>query len=287
MTGLQSLEEWMLATITHPQGVLAGATQATERGSIASLTTVVHATREWSAESRLGIYWNAYFARLQECLRTEFPIVLQAVGEEAFDEFAFEYLQIHPPASYTLGRLGAEFPAFLAASRPPRDTEVPDWADFVADLARFEWTLSEVFDGPGAERIEVDSVPSFLSIHTVCLAAATVTCPTCLRLENYQFPVHLYYAAVKRGDSPELPEPQPSFVAVSRKAFTVQHFALSANEFALLQRLKAGDPLGPALETVCGTDEDRLSEVGKQIASWFHAWMRTGLIVGLQIPDRL
>lgn len=285
MTTLQALEEWMLTTITHPQGVLAGVAQASETAIAPSVTSAVCTTVTWSAEERLGIYWNAYFARLHECLREEFPVLRQALGDDVFDEFAFEYLQTHPPTSYTLSRLGSQLPAFLAASRPHREGEVPDWADFLADLAAFEWTLSEVFDGPGPEGFEARSLSGFERVVLDCLVDAKVACASCLRLKRYQFPVHLYHAEVKRGNHPDLPEPQPSFVALTRRAFTVQHHTLDEIEFALLQRLLAGDSLGLALEKVGGNDKVILVEVGTQIAGWFQTWVHAGFITGLTLPD--
>jgi hypothetical protein len=284
MAGLQILEEWMLTTITHPHGVLAGTFAASGQCSIPSLTSIIHATTEWSAEDRVGVYWNAYFARLQDCLHEDFPVLRQAVGDAVFDEFAFEYLQIHPPTSYTLCRLGSQFPAFLKASRPPREREAPDWADFIADLAAFEWTLSEVFDGPGLEQLEICSATGLNSVSPDRLLDVKVVCAPCLRLENYRFPVHRFHAALKSGDTPDWPKPQASFVAVTRRAFTVQHHTLNENEFTLLQRLMVGDSLGLALEHVCGANQVLVAEVRTHIASWFQSWMQTGLVMGLSDP---
>ena len=58
---------------------------------------------------RLEIYAGAYYARLLECLRAEYPIMAEAMGTELFDEFAVEYLQRYPSHSYTLNDLGGQF----------------------------------------------------------------------------------------------------------------------------------------------------------------------------------
>ena len=74
-----------------------------------------------------------------------------SMGAELFDEFAVEYLQRYPSHSYTLNDLGANFPKFLAETRPTSADEDNSWLDFLVDLAKLEWCFAEVFDGPGAE----------------------------------------------------------------------------------------------------------------------------------------
>lgn len=71
---------------------------------------------------RLAVYGHAYFARLLDCLREEYPVLKHALGDEAFDAFATGYLQEHPSRSYTLFELGAKFPDFLRDTRPAAET---------------------------------------------------------------------------------------------------------------------------------------------------------------------
>ena len=79
----------------------------------------IRSKRRTSVE-RLEVYANAYYARLLECLRDEFPALLHAVGEEVFDGLAFGYLQAYPSTSYTLSNLSRNFARFLEETRPPR-----------------------------------------------------------------------------------------------------------------------------------------------------------------------
>ncbi len=278
----------MLAVITHPHGVVAGAQSAEAQlqlqASSDQTDCIIATTNRWSAESRLEIYWNAYYARLQECLREEFPVLRGAVGDELFDEFVLEYLQAHPPSSYTLSQLGLRFPGFLAGTRPPRDAaaEGPDWADFLADLAHFEWTISAVFDGPGSEMMSsAPLVPSDYPLDK--LDELTFECALSLRLCSYSFPVNAYHAAVKSGELMEVPSPRPTFVAFNRQNFTVQHHALNAMEFALLKSLHEGDALGDAIDALCERDDAAEAEVVTNIARWFADWTRAGFITNIAV----
>jgi len=82
------------------------------------LTETVVETEQLSAERRLGIYAEGYQLRLLECMRAEYACLDALLGRALFDQFALNYLNARPSTSYTLFELGAEFPQFLAATRP-------------------------------------------------------------------------------------------------------------------------------------------------------------------------
>ena len=97
-----------------PAGVVDGIASAVARRTSTSLAAEIESVIERSSHQtsveRLEIYAGAYYARLLECLRAEYPIMAEAMGTELFDEFAVEYLQHYPSHSYTLNDLGSQFP---------------------------------------------------------------------------------------------------------------------------------------------------------------------------------
>jgi hypothetical protein len=284
MPTLHAIECWMLSIITHPNGVSEAMDNLTARQHIdmtsERLNEVVRSSDTWSAADRLNIYWNAYFARLQDCLRDEFPVLRVCLEDELFDDFIGGYLQAYPPSSYTLGQLGRRFADYLSATRPSRDdaTSLPDWADFIAELAHFEWTISDVFDGPGIERTPRPPHQSLDFSHDQ-LDDLTFRFAPCLRLCTYQFPVPVYHAAVKAGEAREPFVPRATFVAVTRQEFTVKHYPLAATEYSLLKRLQNGESLGTALDAICADDSASLTEVDQNISHWFAKWSRAEFIV--------
>src|SRR5260370_15904159 len=130
-----------------PHGVHAGVGSDDARRAIdvsaEAVEGVVTRSRSLTALERLDIYHRAYFARLVECLRDEFPVLVHALGEDAFDAFALNYLQRYPSRSYTLNHLGTRFPHYLAETRPD-DGDALSWPDFLIDLATLELTFGEV-----------------------------------------------------------------------------------------------------------------------------------------------
>lgn len=223
-------------------------------------------SQQQSAGERLGVYHHAYLARLQDCLREQFPVLTAALGREAFDQFAAEYVQRHPPASYTLNHLADRFVEHLQSTRP-LDVPSPGWPDFLIDLARLERTVDEVFDGPGVENLRPIDVGelTWLSPEELRLTPAP-----CLRLLALAFPVDDYYTAAKGGESPRWPEPAPSWLAITRREYVVRRIPLERAEFQVLHALASGQPLGQALDAC----EESSPE---QVREWFAAWGRLRL----------
>src|SRR6266849_5644114 len=102
---LAQVQRWMQAAIMHPGGVVAGVASPETRQHIDvgpdEAETVVTRSRALTALERLAIYGHAYYARLLECLREEFPVLKHAIGDELFDAFVAEYLERYPSRSYT------------------------------------------------------------------------------------------------------------------------------------------------------------------------------------------
>ncbi len=287
---LEQIQRWMQAVIMHPAGVAEGIASTDAIGAIDvrpnEVETVVTRSAALTAIERLEIYGYAYYARLLECLRDEFPVLKHALGEELFDDFAAEYLERYPSRSYTLFQLGVNFPRFLAETRPDREEEVsdvPEWPDFLIDIARLELTFNEVFDGPGVEGEHLLDADQLQGLAPERLLEARLVGVPCLRLLSLHYPVHQYFTAVRRHEDPELPEPGETFLAVTRRRYVVRHYELSPAAYQLLHALLAGETVGQAISRAvesAGPDLDRLSD---NLSSWFHDWAAEGFFRGVEL----
>ncbi|HEV7518154.1 MAG TPA: DNA-binding domain-containing protein [Thermoanaerobaculia bacterium] len=276
---LDVVQQWFQAVISHPGGVAGGldSEEAQRRLSVREVGAVVAPSRHLSAEERLGIYAHAYYARLLECLADSFPVLRYALGGEVFESFAFEYLQRYPSRSYTLDRLGEDFPRFLDETRPDRDDadpaadaantgnladasdmEAPAWPDFLVDLARLEWAIAKVFDGPGVEFQSLLQPEDLEALGPERFAAARLTPVPCLRLLAFRYPVNAYYTAVRRAEEGEevpLPAPASEHVALTRTDFVVRRYPLTRTQHALLQALANGARVAGAIAQSAETAE--------------------------------
>ena len=150
---------------------------------------------------RLAIYNRSYHARLLDCFRSVFPALRHSLGDELFEQFARAYLHAHPPASFTLARVADAFPRWLEETRPEGEES---WVAFIVELATFELAYREVYDGVTQQR-------AF----------------------RFRHPVHRYQDAVRRGETPELPPPELSFVLLCLRNDRVVVHELSQLEYEL------------------------------------------------------
>jgi hypothetical protein len=281
---LEQIQRWLQAVIMHPEGVEAGIESAEARGEIDvtpdRVEQIVDPSKRRTSIERIEVYANAYYARLLECLRDEFPALLHAVGEEVFDGLSFGYLQSYPSTSYTLSDLGRHFVQFLEETRPrDEDDESPSWPDFMIDLARLERTYSKIFDGPGAERLELLGVEEIQAIRPDEWPAARLVPVPCLRLLFLRYPVQDYATGVRKKEDPPLPDPEPTWLAVSRINYVVRRWTLSQIQYDLLAALIAGQSVGEAIEgaasaaSECGESLERLAD---NLRSWFQEWSSAG-----------
>ncbi len=295
--GLSDLQRWFQAVVTHPDGISVGA-ESEEAIAIAPLSrneleSMVTRSEKLSAQERLSIYAQAYFARLIECLGESFPVLKQTLGEELFNGFAFGYLQQYPSRSYTLARLADKFAQFLHETRPSNDEATadgedlhPSWPDFLIDLANLEWNIADVFDGPGIEKITTLNAEQLLDVTPEQWGAIRLQTAPCLRLMKTQFPVNGYFTAIRLADNDtkvDPPSPEDSYVALSRREYIVRRHELSRPQYELLVALQDGRTIAEAIEHAAlagGMSDDDLI---KNLPSWFGAWTRHQFFVSFEV----
>lgn len=282
MTGdprdLKHIQRWMQTVITHPDGVVKGIHSAEARSEVDvtadQVEHVINRSRSQTSIERLRIYANAYYARLLECLREEYPALRHAVGDRVFDGFVFGYLQEHPSRSYTLARLGENFPGYLLETRP-RDKGAegePTWPDFLIDLARLERAYSEVFDGPGIEGLPLLSGDDLLAVPPERWADVRLVPADSLRLMTFRFPVHEYASAVRHQREARVPKPAETHLAITRREYVVRRVPLTAVQYTLLDALCQRQTLGVAIARAADAADTGVEDFAAELKRWFRAW---------------
>lgn len=278
---LAQLQNWLQTVISWPTGVEAGLASEDAQAEIPlepdALETVVTRSSQLTSVERIGIYANAYYARLLECLSEEYPALVCAMGEKAFGVFSMEYLQAYPSNSYTLADLGARFPRFLKEHRPAESTDTAEvnWTDFLIELATLERVYSEVFDGPGIEQQGILTAESLNAIAPEEWPGLTLKMAPCFRLMQFEFPVHEFITQVRKQEAPVFPEPQSTRLAITRRNYVVRREAISEEAFFLLSRLQEGQQVGQAIAALA--DAGLLSDdPGDTLRAWFKHWTASG-----------
>ncbi len=158
------------------------------------------------------------------------------------------------------------------------------WPEFLADLATFEWTFSEVFDGPGVEGGEVLDEAQVRAVPAERWPEARLAAVPCLRLLTVRFPVQDYYAEVRAEKTPSLPAPAETCLALVRRHYIVHTYPLSAPEYRLLGALVAGRPVGEAIEEVAQSPGADLEGLAANLHAWFRRWAALGFFRAVELP---
>lgn len=108
------------------------------------------------AETRIGVYQNAYRERLIETLTNDYEMLNKLLGDEAFRQVSMGYIDKYPSTYYSLRWFGSHLAEFLGYS------EENGHHDWEAELAKLEWELIGAFDArdclPVSEE-DISSIP--------------------------------------------------------------------------------------------------------------------------------
>jgi hypothetical protein len=270
----------------HPGGVAQGVRALKDRkyGDIVrDVERVVNPSSCMTAVERLNVYARAYYQRLVECLQAEFPVLRFATGQDLFEELANRYLEEYPSRSYTLGRLGMHLGRYLGQLRhdAAADKGFAGWLEFLAELARFEWTVAEIFDGPGVERTPLLNVAKVLQTSKDRWPNIRIVCAPCLRLLSLRYPVHRYHTEAREGRIPEIPQRSISYLAMFRRDYVVRHLPIRRLQYRLLSCLIDGKSIGQAIENVVTGDKPQ-RELAVRVGQWAHEWASLGFFISLE-----
>ncbi len=263
----------MSEPLTRAQGAFAGWLMAREDPAA---TPGLFGDARASAAERLGVYRNAYSARIISALGDDFPALKRALGDACFTALAAAYLHANPSQHPSLRYAGARLPAFIAEHAAPAAAELRLSAPWAADLARFELAVTDAFDAVDSKlltRADLTALPPELWDQ---LALAVVPGAQLLTLA---WPVR----AVRAAHDAEQPLALATLAAAAECVFVwrreerVMHRALEASEATLLARAQHGVRFG---ELCALAAEERADEAGAAFAaSVLGRWVEDGVLV--------
>lgn len=268
-TRLRALQQWMQALIEHPgdDDEAWSADETLLALSGAEGEEAVRSTGVLGARERIAIYRRMFRLRMTESMRIDYPGVAAALGEEEFDcRVLREYVRRFPSRSYTLDHLGRHFPEYLAASDLPQ-------REFLADLARFELTVTAVAEAGESPRLTAERIAA---VPAERWAEAKLVPAEAFRLSRHAYDVGAYLDAVEEERPLPGPVKRDVNIAVCRHGGHTGWRTLEEDEGALLHLLSAGMPVGAALERFAGERNVRPEETGDALFRWFERWTAGG-----------
>jgi hypothetical protein len=229
-----------------------------------------------SPAEQVDIYRRQFWLRHIDSLREDHPGLCYVLGDDEFEALCRAYLVAHPPRTPSLRDLGADLARFAAGWQG----FAPDRRALAIDMAHYELAFVEVFDGadvPALDAAKLTAVPE------EAWDSARIALHPLLALMRFDHPVHRLRYAIREGNRPELPAPEPTRVALFRRDLVIHYEELEPLAFDVLEALAAGTPLAAAMGRVAAAGgASAEAELQARVGTWFRQWAGWGWIVDVQ-----
>jgi hypothetical protein len=253
-------ERLLYRLITAPSGVAEGLAQ---EKSLApkGLADVIAGDDRLSAEERVDIYANMYFYRILDVLKEDFPATFATIGDAGFHNLVTGYLVEYPPEHFSISYAGARLADFI--ENHPVSEEFPH----LADLARMERALIEVFHAPDATPLDVESMRETPASEWPALKLARHPATEILNLE---WNVASILQALDRSE--ELPSParERTCVLIWRARSRVFYRAIDPSERDELDAFTRGCTFAELCELIGNVEA---------INQRLQAWLGDGMLI--------
>jgi hypothetical protein len=223
-------------------------------------------------QARLDIYRKAYRARLIEALDEVYPVVHWLLGDESFESLGLLFVESHPSGHRSVRWYGRELADFLGCTAPFAEQPV------LSEVARLEWTLSEVFDAADAAVLDRATLQALDPGRWATLSFAFH--PSLRRLTLAWNAVALWQAGSAREDCPA-PERSPEAVQwlFWRRNFKNYFRSLDPIERAAFDAAVAGRTFTEICEALALHLPE--ADIPLRAATLVAMWVDSGLIASL------
>lgn len=260
---LKNLQTLLYRAITAAAG-------AASSCDIGILPDVIRGDERLSALQRLGIYADAYFYRLLDCLKEDFPATA-AVAGDSFERIVRAYLGRHPPTEPSIFYAGRYLADFLANHHPHER-----WP-FLAELARLERTLVETFHDPDAMALTASDVRAIAPADWPKLSLRT---HPAVHLLDCGWRVNDVLRAIENGTQWRDPRRESFAMLVWRQGNQVYYRALEVPERAALEVASRGADFAVVCDAFAShrDSENLAGEINRTLIRW----VADGLLVRVE-----
>lgn len=226
--------------------------------------------------ARLDAYVGGYRARLVEALGTTYPVLKKTLGNEEFDHQMRLYIDSIPSQTYSVRHYGAGISEHMS-TRDPRGL-----GQALSELARWEWTLADVFDA--ADDTPLD-VASLAAVPPDAWPTVTFRLRASIRiLETRTNVVELWRASNGLCEAPRTLElSAPTQWLLWRRGIKTLFRSLDPVEAAAFTTTREGATFSTICEQLAHYVDD--AEVALRAASLLRGWIAEELLAGYSLRN--
>ncbi len=267
MTDLAATQRLLWKLITAPEGTQAGLEQL-NADELALYDGLVRGDGRLSAVERLDVYANMYFFRLLDCVRDDYPTLVQLIGDAAFHNLITDYLLAHPPQHFSLRYAGEKLCSFVE-SHP-----VCQLHPAAGDLAQLEWAFVEAFDAADATPLDVSELAA---IAPERWGELQFELHPSLRLVSTEWSVLLLWEARQGEETLPPAANEEQYVRVWRSGLRLRYRPMNRLESVALSAVRDGASFAEVCALVAEVSDE--TTAAEQAASLLAQWVTDELVV--------
>jgi hypothetical protein len=264
---LERLQSLLYRLITAPTGVDDGLRAEAKLGA-EGLEAIIRGDERLSARERVAIYANAYFYRLLDVFKEDFPATLAVLGDDQFHNLITGYLIEYPPSEPSIMHAGRSLSDFL------RGHPLVERFPFIADLATLERAQVEVFHAADAFPLTATDLSA---IPPEQWPAILILRHPASRLLELGWSVTGILRAVERQENWETPAAVTAHLLVSRCKAKVFYRELECDELAALRVAENGATFAALCEAVA-RETDR-GDPAARISTLLTGWLSGQILI--------
>jgi len=220
--------------------------------------------------TRLQIYAGAYRSRLADALAANFPALAKLLGEADFHSLATDYVRAHDSPFFSIRYYGDALAQFLTTREDYAAAPV------LAELARWEWAMTGVFDAADAASLAHEELARRPAQEWAQLRFTFH--PSVQRLTLWWNVPQLWQALTADAERPPASlAAQPVAWLLWRQELSTYFRSLPTTEAVVLDGALRGWPFGELCELLCEELGDAAAPA--QAATLLRGWVASGLIV--------
>jgi hypothetical protein len=226
-------------------------------------------------DARLGAYVEGYRSRLVEALGATYPALKATLGEQKFEQSMRDYIETTPSRHYSVRYYGAAVSDLMEGSGG-------DGSRVLADLARWEWLLAEVFDAPDDDSLGVEALGA---VPPDAWASVSFQFRACVRqIDMHSNAVDYWRASKDMCAQPAAFETSPpARWLLWRRGVATLFRSVDPIEAMALDAARAGQSFGALCETLAACVEE--TQVAMRAASLLRGWLSEELIAAYVLSD--
>lgn len=241
-------------------------------------TEWISASGRAAPEIQLSIYTHAYHSRLIEVLENDYPAIMNAIGEDRFNQLAYDYIETHPSHYFSLRDFGRKLPVFIAdLVQKQKDYQGMHW---LYELSLFEWTLGDAFDAADDRLFSEQDMAAIPAEDWPELEF--VIHPSVQRLDLEWNITEMWLALTT--DEPlqinALHDTSSSPWLIWREQLITRFRSMETDEQLALDALREGKNFNQICETLTSLMSEH--EIPMRAATLLKGWITQGLISGIQ-----